>query len=92
MVRSNVVPGNSGSLEEHVIMAPLRLTPGFSGQDALRAFDRDRVPDIESFAFASLVMMCNTVCHAHVLPLSIDEPPKARNRGGVPPARMVVVY
>jgi hypothetical protein len=28
---------------------------GFPGQDAQGAFDRDRVPDIKSFAFASLV-------------------------------------
>ena len=35
---------------------------GFSGQDTLRALDRDRVPDIKSFASASFLIMCTALC------------------------------
>ena len=40
---------------------------GFPGQDALRAINRDRVPDIVSFTAASLVTMCRAFCHGRRL-------------------------
>ena len=36
---------------------------GFSGQDPLRALDRDRAPHVKSFAVASLVIMCMDCRH-----------------------------
>jgi len=40
---------------------------GFSGEDALIAFDCDGVPDFKSLACASLVTRCMDCCHATCL-------------------------